>query len=113
MVVVFLFHRDLRLYDNLPLQKALDFKDGKDTDVLPLFIFTPEQVGNKAPIRSLKSIACMIECLNEVNEEQQNIDNIFGNIYNITITNFNNLYKINNSLQSYQTLNMLIKRFYK
>jgi len=69
MVVVFLFHRDLRLYDNLPLQKALDFKDGKDTDVLPLFIFTPEQVGTKAPIRSLKSISCMIECLNEVNEE--------------------------------------------
>jgi deoxyribodipyrimidine photo-lyase len=69
MTVIFLFHRDLRLYDNIPLQEALNFAKENDTQVLPVFIFTPEQVGEKAPVRSLKSIACMIQCLTEIDQE--------------------------------------------
>jgi deoxyribodipyrimidine photo-lyase len=68
MTVIFLFHRDLRLEDNLPLQSALDFAEKNKLEVLPLFIFTPEQVSDKAPIRSLKSISCMIQSLKEVDE---------------------------------------------
>jgi deoxyribodipyrimidine photo-lyase len=68
MVVVFLFHRDLRLEDNLPLQEALNYANKNKLNVLPLFIFTPEQVGEKAPVRSLKSIACMIQSLSEIDE---------------------------------------------
>lgn len=61
---VFLFHRDFRLYDHRPLQEAL-----KEGNVLPLFIFTPIQVGKEAPIRSEKSVACMIQGLTELDEE--------------------------------------------
>jgi len=69
MVVVFLFHRDLRLEDQFPIQEALNFASKNKDEVLPLFIFTPEQISDKAPVRSLKSVACMVQCLNEINEE--------------------------------------------
>jgi deoxyribodipyrimidine photo-lyase len=62
-LVVFLFHRDFRLEDHRPLQRALEVGE-----VLPLFIFTPEQVGKKAPIKSEKSIECMIQGLKELDE---------------------------------------------
>lgn len=63
-LTLFIFHRDFRLEDHLPLQKALD----SGNEVLPLFIFTPEQVGSKAPIRSSRSIQCMIQGLKELDQ---------------------------------------------
>jgi deoxyribodipyrimidine photo-lyase len=62
-IAIFIFHRDFRLEDHPPLQRALDLGE-----VLPLFVFTPEQVGNKAPVKSEKSIECMITGLNELDE---------------------------------------------
>ena len=61
---IFLFHRDLRLEDNEPLQLAL-----KKGPVLPVFIFTPEQVSDRAPIRSIKSIACLLHSLRDLNDD--------------------------------------------
>lgn len=43
MVAIFLFHRDLRLRDNTTLIKAIE----SGTKVLPLFVFTPEQIDSK------------------------------------------------------------------
>jgi deoxyribodipyrimidine photo-lyase len=64
-LTIFLFHRDFRLEDHFPLQKALD----TGNEVLPVFIFTPEQVGTKAPIKSEKSIQCMIQGLKELDRD--------------------------------------------
>ena len=68
-VVVFLFHRDLRLEDNIPLQQALDFAKEHDCAVLPLFIFTPQQVGTKAVVKSAASVSCLIQSVVELDEE--------------------------------------------
>lgn len=67
MVNVFIFHRDLRLEDNLPLQECL-----KDNQTIPIFIFTEIQAGKSAPIRSIKSIACLFQSLEELNQQMQN-----------------------------------------
>jgi deoxyribodipyrimidine photo-lyase len=68
-IVIFLFHRDLRLEDNVPLQQALDFAKENDCTVLPLFIFTPTQVGNKAIVKSVASVSCLIQSVVELDEE--------------------------------------------
>ena len=70
-VIVFLFHRDLRLEDNLPLQKALDRGKELGCPVLPVFIFTPQQVGKKAPVKSVKSIACLFQSLEDLDDDLQ------------------------------------------
>lgn len=67
-IVIFLFHRDLRLEDNIPLQEALDYAKEHNTQVLPLFVFTPAQVGKSAPVKSVASVACLIQSLEELNE---------------------------------------------
>lgn len=73
--VIFLFHRDLRLYDHRPLQSAIDMAKGTDAKVLPIFIFTPEQVSKAAPLRSLQSIACLIQSLKELGEDLKKLFN--------------------------------------
>lgn len=67
-VVVFIFRRDLRLEDNIPLQEALDYAKKSSCALLPVFIFTPEQVGTKAPVKSASSVACLLQSLEELNE---------------------------------------------
>jgi deoxyribodipyrimidine photo-lyase len=68
-IIIFLFHRDLRLEDNVPLQKALDFAKEHDCEVLPVFIFTPQQVGSKAVVKSVASVSCLIHSLLELDED--------------------------------------------
>jgi len=62
MVVVYLFHRDLRLPDHRGLEaahkKAIELK----TVILPLFVFTPEQVTSNK-LKSVNSIQFMIASL--------------------------------------------------
>ena len=61
---IFIFHRALRLDDNLGLLKAL-----KDSDhVIPIFIFTPEQITTENKYRSINAIAFMIEGLKNLSE---------------------------------------------
>ena len=56
---IFIFHRALRIDDNTGLISAL--KSSKN--VLPIFIFTPEQITNKNKFRSVPAIRFMIESL--------------------------------------------------
>lgn len=60
-VGIFIFTRDLRLEDNTCLIKAL-----KECDkVIPIFIFTPDQVTNNS-YKSDNCVQFMIECLEEL-----------------------------------------------
>jgi len=62
---IFIFTRDLRLNDNLPLIEAL--KENKY--VLPIFIFNPNQITDKNTYKSNNSVQFMIECLEELDKE--------------------------------------------
>jgi deoxyribodipyrimidine photo-lyase len=68
-LVIFLFHRDLRVSDNLALAAATEAAKAAGGSVLPLFVFTPEQVSTKNEFRSLASIQFMIESLEDLDEQ--------------------------------------------
>jgi deoxyribodipyrimidine photo-lyase len=65
-LVLFIFRRDLRLEDHKPLQDALDYASDNGATVVPMFIFSKYQVGSTAPVKSYKSIACLIQSLKEL-----------------------------------------------
>lgn len=65
MSILFLFRRDLRLQDNIGLIEALKLK----TPVLPIFIFTPEQISNTNSFKSNNAIQFMIESLQSLDTE--------------------------------------------
>lgn len=67
MINLFIFRRDLRLDDNLGLINLLSLEE----NVVPIFIFTPEQVGAKNEYRSDASIQFMIESLKELNKTRK------------------------------------------
>jgi len=71
-VVIHIFHRDLRTKDNLGLHAAN--KKAKETasDLLPLFILTPEQFTKLNPYRSENSIQFMLESLEELDKQIDN-----------------------------------------
>ena len=63
---IFLFHRDLRLVDNTTLIHQIK----EMGDVIPIFIFTPEQINpKKNSYFSNNSVQFMIESLHELSEE--------------------------------------------
>lgn len=62
---LFIFRRDLRIQDNKGLIEAC--RNSKI--VYPIFIFTPEQVGNNNKFRSDNAIQFMIESLSELEKE--------------------------------------------
>jgi deoxyribodipyrimidine photo-lyase len=61
-MAVFLFHRDLRIVDH----NGLHFAKEKYKHILPLFVFTPEQVSEKNKLRSTHAIEFMITSLMEL-----------------------------------------------
>lgn len=61
---IFIFHRALRLDDNLGLLAALQ----ESERVIPVFIFTPEQITTQNKYRSIMSIAFMIEAIKDLSE---------------------------------------------
>ena len=65
--VIFIFHRDLRIVDH----NALHFikETYADKKVIPIFVFTPEQVTEKNKVRSLNSVQFMIQSLMDLNDE--------------------------------------------
>jgi deoxyribodipyrimidine photo-lyase len=72
---IFIFRRDLRLYDNvgmLELQKHTK-------EIIPIFIFTPEQITSKNKFKSNNAIQFMIESLKELRQEfkKRNGDMLF------------------------------------
>jgi deoxyribodipyrimidine photo-lyase len=81
MFNLFLFHRDLRLVDHRPLQQCLSYK----LPVIPLFVLEKPQVDPKVPIRSIKSLACLFQSLEELDQEfrshyQSNLCIMYGEI---------------------------------
>jgi len=61
---IFIFHRSLRLIDNLGLIEALKMSD----HVIPIFIFTPEQITSKNQFRSVNAIKFMVDCLKDLDQ---------------------------------------------
>ena len=62
---IFIFRRDLRLIDNNGLNYALkNFKN-----IIPIFIFTPEQIESKNKFKSHNAIQFMIKSLEELDSE--------------------------------------------
>lgn len=59
---LFIFRRDLRAIDNVGLNHAMV----NYTNIIPIFIFTPEQVGDNNKYRSNNAIQFMVESLQEL-----------------------------------------------
>lgn len=66
MTIIFLFHRDLRIVDHRGLRAAAAAAKAHNARVLPLFVFTPEQVSDKNKLRSLNSVQFMLASLAEL-----------------------------------------------
>lgn len=66
---IFLFHRDLRLEDHNTLNFLSELCKKEKCVAIPMFIFTPEQVGDQAKIKSTNSIQFMIQCLMDLNKD--------------------------------------------
>lgn len=67
MKSIFIFRRDLRLYDNTTLIEA----DKSKSKIIPIFIFDPHQIENKN--KSNNCVQFMIESLNDLNIQLKNI----------------------------------------
>jgi len=67
MKSIFIFRRDYRLNDNIGLLEAL----AKSIEVIPIFIFTPEQLVNN-PYKSDNAVQFMIESLEDLDEQLKN-----------------------------------------
>jgi deoxyribodipyrimidine photo-lyase len=65
---LFIFRRDLRLTDNNGLIYAIQNCD----KIIPIFIFTPEQITDKNKYKSNNAIQFMCESLKELNNELKN-----------------------------------------
>jgi deoxyribodipyrimidine photo-lyase len=65
---LFIFRRDLRIVDN----KTLNFAMRNYENIIPIFIFTPEQVTNKNKFKSNNAIQFMIESLKFLKDDLQN-----------------------------------------
>lgn len=61
---LFIFRRDLRLIDNISLNYAIK----NYSNILPIFIFTPEQIEKNNTFRSENSIQFMIESIKNVDK---------------------------------------------
>jgi deoxyribodipyrimidine photo-lyase len=71
-IVIHIFHRDLRTYDNEAFEKAVTKATEKKADFVALFIFTPEQVTSKNTFRSLNSIEFMLNSLEDLDKQLNN-----------------------------------------
>jgi deoxyribodipyrimidine photo-lyase len=61
-IVVLLFHRDLRIVDHRGLEKAVEIARSHSARILPLFIFTPQQI-TRNPYKSAPAIQFMCDSL--------------------------------------------------
>ncbi len=68
-IILFIFHRDLRIVDNNSLKAAAAAATEAGARILPVFIFTPEQVGKENHFRSMAAIQFMIQSLLELDED--------------------------------------------
>ena len=68
-IALFIFRRDFRIKDN----KGLNFAIKNCDSVLPIFIFTPEQIGKRNDFKSNNAIQFMIESLKDVDSRLKEI----------------------------------------
>src|SRR6056297_2053147 len=73
---LYIFRRDLRIQNNNALHHAL--KECKQ--IIPIFIFTPEQVTNNS-FKSNKSVQFMVESLADLNENIKSKDGELHTMY--------------------------------
>ena len=65
---IFIFRRDFRIKDNIGLNYASkNFKN-----IIPIFIFTPEQISNDNKFKSNNAIQFMVESLKDLDQELKN-----------------------------------------
>ena len=76
-IVIHIFHRDLRTVDNTALIEAHKKAVQTKSDLVTLFIFTPEQVDNN----SFKSQNCIEFMLNSLDDLNEALDNNLSCLY--------------------------------
>jgi len=106
-IVLFIFRRDLRLEDNIPLQEAINYAQENDAKVAPIFIFSKAQV-KKNPkdsfVPSYKSIACLFQSLEELNSSfAKHFKTKLNFFYDDDISVLKNLSKKYSILSIYET----------
>ena len=92
MVVVYLFHRDLRLVDHRGLEAAHKQAIELKTMILPLFIFTPEQVTSNR-LKSVNSIQFMIASLKSLETALKEVKSRLVCCYGDTAEVLNSLHR--------------------
>ena len=70
-IAIHIFHRDLRTTDNEALIKVAEIAQKTKSDLVTIFIFTPEQVTTN-PYKSTNSIEFMLNSLEDLNQHQLN-----------------------------------------
>lgn len=65
---IFIFHRDLRIVDNIGLYES----SKKCKKLIPIFIFTPQQISAENKYRSQNAIQFMVESLDDLNQATGN-----------------------------------------
>lgn len=66
---IFIFHRSLRLHDNNGLLSASNASE----EVIPIFIFTPDQITSKNKFRSINAIKFMVNALKDLDKSLRRI----------------------------------------
>ncbi len=66
--VLYIFHRDLRLYDNTTWRAAVDYAKTHKLPLQAAFVFTKDQVTSKNKYKSMNSIQFMLESLEELDD---------------------------------------------
>lgn len=97
---LFIFHNDLRLTDNTALNEALS--TGK---TIPVFIFTPEQVGKQNQYRSQPAIDFMCAALNKLDSDLRKHHSRLHVFYGRTDTIVKKLIKQCNIIRVYSNAN--------
>ena len=82
-IVLYIHNRDLRRPDNRGLEAAAAWAKEHSARVAPVYIFTPAQVGPRSPIRSAKSVTCMLHGLAELDDSSSGC---LGFYYGDTLT---------------------------
>jgi len=99
---IFIFRRDLRLRDN----KGLDFAIKNYENILPIFIFTPEQITNKNKYKSNNAIQFMCESLKDLDKELKD------NSSKLHIFNGDNIKVLKNIIKTINVSNIIFNMDY-
>ena len=90
MSVLFIFRRDLRIEDNLALNKAIEYSNNNNLNLILAFAFNDEQINSNSYF-SNNSFQFMLECLTDLNKDVSQKLSFFEN---------NDFYKTINNLKA-------------